>query len=272
MIDSLPIDEVVRRTGLTSRTLRFYEAKGLVAPLRTASGRRLFGKHELARLHHIVVLKSAGLSLNQMKQLFAGHAIDLSAMLAAQLKMLDDEAARVDSTRSIIRFAMARLERGESVDTQTFCSLIESGDKMMSREPKEWQAVTDRYFSLAEKAAWAEAWDKVGSDFDANAYDAAWKILGDRIKRAMPMEPGGVQAQAFVVEWFALLKPFSAVSTPEMWQNSIKMYDDMDQWAGQGKADPGFDKSVWDFMKLATASRLMKGGALPTLGMAQQGE
>jgi hypothetical protein len=34
-------------------------------------------------------------------------------------------------------------------------------------------------------------------------------------------------------------------------------------------ADPGFDKSVWDFMKLATASRMMKGGALPALGMAQ---
>lgn len=271
MDDSLPIDEVARRTGLTSRALRFYEAKGLVAPLRTASGRRVFGKTELARLHHIVVLKSAGLSLSQMKALFAGHTIDLSAMLTAQLKMLDDEAAQVESARRIIRFAMSRLDRGEPVNAETFCSLIESGDKMMNQEPKEWQAVTDRYFSPSEKAAWAEAWDKVDSGFDADDYSAKWKALGDRIKAAMPMEPDSEQAQAFVDEWFDLLKPFSAVSTPEMWQKSMEMYDNMDVWAGHGEgmADPGFDKSVWDFMKLATASRMMKGGALPALGMAQ---
>jgi DNA-binding transcriptional MerR regulator len=81
MTDSLAIDEVVRRTGLTSRTLRYYETKGLVAPPRTASGRQIFGARELSRLHQIAVLKSAGLSLSQMQRLFAGHSVDLSAMV-----------------------------------------------------------------------------------------------------------------------------------------------------------------------------------------------
>ena len=145
---------------------------------------------------------------------------------------------------------------------------------MMNQEPKQWQAVTDHYFSPTEKAAWAEAWDKVDKGFDADAYSAKWKALGDRIKAAMPIEPDSDKAQAFVVEWFELLKPFSAVSTPEMWQQSMELYDNMDAWAGQGEgmADPGFDKSVWDFMKLATASRITQGGALPVLGLAQQGE
>ena len=39
MSDSVDIAEVARLTGLTSRALRFYEARGLVKPLRTASGR-----------------------------------------------------------------------------------------------------------------------------------------------------------------------------------------------------------------------------------------
>jgi len=34
MSDWFPIHEVVRRTGLTSRALRFYETRGLIAPLR----------------------------------------------------------------------------------------------------------------------------------------------------------------------------------------------------------------------------------------------
>ena len=61
MSDSFPIDEVVRRTGLTSRALRFYEARGLITPLRTGSGRRWFGPQELERIQRIVALKKAGL-------------------------------------------------------------------------------------------------------------------------------------------------------------------------------------------------------------------
>lgn len=272
MTDSLPINEVVRRTGLTSRTLRFYETKGLVAPLRTASGRRLFGARELSRLHQIAVLKSAGLSLSQMQRLFAGHSVDMSAMLTAQLKMLDEEAAQINSARQIIRFAMSRLDDGERIDPATFCALIESGQRMTNQEPREWQAITDRYFSPEEKAKWARAWQLIGADFDARSYDAQWQSLGDRIKTAIPMEPESERAQGFVDAWFELLKPFSAVSTPDMWQSSIKMFDEMDQWTGEGAPDPGFDKSVWDFMKRATAVRMIGGGMLPGFEADKKGD
>lgn len=272
MTDSLSINEVVRRTGLTSRTLRFYETKGLVSPLRTASGRRIFDARELSRLHQIAVLKSAGLSLSQMQRLLAGHSVDMSAMLNAQLKMLDEEAAQIERARHVIRFAMARLDGGDQITAETFCSLIESGQRMMNQEPKAWQAVTDRYFSPDEKAKWATAWQLIDADFDAQSYDAQWKSLGGRIKTALPMEPESAQAQAFVDEWFELLKPFSTVSTPDMWQSSMKMYDEMDKWTGEGAPDPGFDKSVWDFMKRATAARIMHGGALPGFEAQKKGD
>jgi DNA-binding transcriptional MerR regulator len=271
MTDSLPIDEVVRRTGLTSRTLRFYETKGLVAPLRTASGRRMFGARELSRLHQIAVLKSAGLSLSQMQRLFAGHSVDLLAMLTAQLKMLDEETAQIDSARQIIRFAMSRLDGGERIDAATFCALIESGQRMTNQEPREWQAITDRYFSPEERVKWATAWQLIGADVDARSYDAQWQSLGDRIKAAMPVEPESERAQGFVDEWFELLKPFSAVSTPDMWQSSIKMFDEMDQWTGEGAPNPGFDKLVWDFMKRATTARIMRGGTLPSFEANKKG-
>ncbi|MDO9487398.1 MAG: MerR family transcriptional regulator, partial [Sphingomonadaceae bacterium] len=83
MISPLDIAEVCRRTGLTSRTLRFYEAKGLLAPLRTNSGRRLYGAGELARLNQITVLKRAGFSLAQIDGLLAGRAPDLAALIEA---------------------------------------------------------------------------------------------------------------------------------------------------------------------------------------------
>ena len=72
MPDSLDIAEVARLTGLTSRALRFYEARGLVTPLRTASGRRYYGRAELEQLHRILAMKRAGLTLAQIQRLTAG--------------------------------------------------------------------------------------------------------------------------------------------------------------------------------------------------------
>ncbi len=68
----LDIGDVARLTGLTLRALRFYEARGLVAPLRTAGGRRVYGSGELARLNAAVALKQAGFSLAEIGRLLKG--------------------------------------------------------------------------------------------------------------------------------------------------------------------------------------------------------
>ncbi len=253
MIDSLDIAEVVRRTGLSSRALRFYEARGLVKPLRTASGRRLFGPEELARLHQIIVLKAAGLSLTQMARLFSGAPMDLGQMLNAQLKILEDDKAQIEHAQSVIHFALSRIDRGEPVDAATLCSLIESGDKMMKQEPQEWAEVTARYFTPEQKAEWAAKWNEMPMEFDQEGYQQQWQDLGDRIKAAMPLEPGSEAALQFVREWFELLAPISAVSTPELWTNTAKMYEDMDSWQGKSSFDPGFDSTVWNFVSRAAA-------------------
>ena len=63
------------------------------------------------------------------------------------------------------------------------------------------------------------------------------------------MDPAGPQAQAFLAEWKALLKPFTDVATPAMLAGTTRMYERMDEW--QGEADPGFDKAVFDLMREA---------------------
>ena len=92
MDDLIDIREVVRRTGLTSRALRFYEARGLVSPLRTHTGRRLYGPAELERIAQILALKRADLSLAQIQRLTAQRALDLGRLIDAQLEALAGRA------------------------------------------------------------------------------------------------------------------------------------------------------------------------------------
>lgn len=256
----LDIAEVVRRTGLTSRALRFYEARGLLAPLRTNSGRRMYGAAQLERINQIVALKRAGLTLAQIEQLTASRPLDLTRLIEAQLAALDARQTEIAEARSLLLNVKTRIDRGEPVDAETFCSLIRHGDRHM--EPEDWKTVTDRYFTPEQKEEWADRMTALPAGFDQADYQRQWATLSKRIEAAMPMQPGDARAQAFVDEWFTLLKPFAAVATPDMWNGTVRMYDDMASWEGQ--ADPGFSRAVWDFIREATAFRRAAGDAPAT--------
>ena len=252
MTQIIDIAEVARRTGLTARALRFYEARGLVTPLRTGSGRRCYGAGELERLHQLMSLKRAGLSLQQIKALFDRKPINLRALIALQLDVLDDQARALNAACAILRTTLSRIDRGEPIDAATFCSLIRTGDVMMTDEQQKWKSVTDRYMSDEAKADFDRALPAMGDTFDAEATGAKWTDLGARIKAAMPMDPASAAAQAFVAEWNALLEPFTRIATPAMMADTRQMYANMDKWEGQ--ADPGFDHEVFLFIQAASAA------------------
>ena len=225
--EAIDIREVAKRTGLTSRALRFYEARGLLSPLRTYSGRRLYGRSELERIQQILALKRAGLSLAQIGRLTGRGSMDLGALVDAQLKIIEEREAELDEARTLLLSIKSRIDRGEPVDAATFCSLIRQGDKIM--EAEDWKKVTDRYFTKEELGHWAEHPPHV-EGFDQEEYSRKWKELGDRVQEAIPRGPDSPEAAALFEEWQALLAPFKAVATPQMMAGATRLYERMGEW------------------------------------------
>jgi DNA-binding transcriptional MerR regulator len=250
MDDSLTIDEVARRTGLSARALRFYEARGLVAPLRTGSGRRLYSQGELERLHEVVALKRAGFTLSAIARLFAGRTPRLYEMLSLQLEAIERQRHDLDQAAGLIRTALSRIALGEPLDAATLCSLIRNGDTIMT-DKQHWQQFSASYLGEQAKADFAAM--PMPEDFDQAAYGAKWADLGARIKAALPLDPAGAAAQGFVAEWRELLGPFTAVASPAIMQGVTAMYDDMPAWQ-PGSPSPGFDAEVWQFIQQAGAA------------------
>lgn len=104
------IAEVCERTGLSPRTIRYYEEIGLLPDVRRrTSGRRVYGEDALERLGFIARLKSLGLSLAEIGELNAVYAIagSTQAMLArlhdllgAQLEDVDRRITELGDLRS----------------------------------------------------------------------------------------------------------------------------------------------------------------------------
>lgn len=250
-METLSITEVCRRTGLSARSLRFYEARGLLGSQRSAAGQRRYGAPELARLHQITALKAAGFTLARIAELTAARGIDLATLIDAQLAHLGTERAQIDEATRALKAARDALAQGRVPDLDSFCSIIKQGAKTMS-DTEAWKKVADRYYSPEEQAKWAEKMAAVPVGFDQEAYQRQWAELTDRIEAALPLDPAGPAAQAFVAEWQALLAPFAQVASSEMWAGATKLYDRMDEWSGDVK--PPFSSAVWDFIKTASAA------------------
>ena len=87
------ISQVRDRTGLSARTLRYYEELGLLPGVRRRSGgRRVYGADEIERLRFIQRLKAMGLTLAQVKELNAVYAI--AGSTHDMLDRLDDVLGR----------------------------------------------------------------------------------------------------------------------------------------------------------------------------------
>ena len=73
----LRIDAVAQRTGLTKRTIRYYEEYGLITPSgRSEGGYRLYTEDDVVDLERIQRLRdSAGLSLSEIRELLDAYSV-----------------------------------------------------------------------------------------------------------------------------------------------------------------------------------------------------
>ena len=85
----LQIGQVAEHTGLSLRTIRFYEEEGLVVPTaRSEGGFRLYSDDDVARLEVIKRMKPLGFALEEMRELLTLLA-DLDAGTGDRDRLLD---------------------------------------------------------------------------------------------------------------------------------------------------------------------------------------
>ncbi len=88
MTDTYGIAELAREFGVTTRTIRFYEDRGLIAP-RRAGQRRIYAARDRVRLKLIMRGKRLGFSLEDIAQILNLYDVDPTEV--AQLRLFADK-------------------------------------------------------------------------------------------------------------------------------------------------------------------------------------
>ncbi|MEM6759725.1 MAG: MerR family DNA-binding transcriptional regulator [Pseudomonadota bacterium] len=120
--DAMTIREMCDAFDVTPRTLRFYEAKELLFPIREGT-RRLFTKRDRARLKLIMRGKRFGFSLEEIRQLLELY------------HMGDQQLTQMTRTYEIAQERLADMERQRTELSEAIADLrdqLKWGEKMIA--------------------------------------------------------------------------------------------------------------------------------------------
>jgi DNA-binding transcriptional MerR regulator len=114
--DVFTIRDLTKEFAVSARTLRFYEEKGLLDPRRNGE-QRLYGRRDRARLRYVLMGKSVGFSLEEVREMLDlydlgdGQRTQLHVALAKfQERVVRLERQRADVDRAIAELSRASLE------------------------------------------------------------------------------------------------------------------------------------------------------------------
>jgi DNA-binding transcriptional MerR regulator len=114
--DVFTIRDLTKEFAVSARTLRFYEEKGLLDPRRNGE-QRLYSRRDRARLRYVLMGKSVGFSLEDVREMLDlydlgdGRRTQLQVALAKfQERVVRLERQRADIDRAIAELSRASLE------------------------------------------------------------------------------------------------------------------------------------------------------------------
>ncbi|MET7618527.1 MerR family transcriptional regulator [Streptomyces sp. NPDC005408] len=131
------IGELAERAGTTTRTLRYYESRGLLPARRAVNGYRTYDEDDLRLLQQIRTLQDFGFDLEETRPfvecLRAGHPAGDScpasiAVYRAKLGELDTLIEQVQSVRAQVAAQLARAEAELPGGPEPLCELTHVTD------------------------------------------------------------------------------------------------------------------------------------------------
>lgn len=121
----LTIGQFSKKTGVTIRTLRYYDEKGLLKPTYVSpSGRRYYEDDNMVTLQKILTFKFLGYPLEDIQSMLATSDLNLHKSLVRQKQEMLIKKAQIEKTIATLENAITLSENQEEIHTDVFLSII----------------------------------------------------------------------------------------------------------------------------------------------------
>jgi DNA-binding transcriptional MerR regulator len=194
------VGELARRTGLSVRTLHWYDEIGLLKPSwHTQAGHRLYTAADVVRLQQILSLRQLGFALNEVRACLEDADFSPVSLIEAHLTRLREQ---IDVQRRLcerLESVAACLRAAETISVEDLLQTIEEMnmfEKYYTPEQQEW---------LKQRGS------QVGEERIRQVETQEWPNLIAAVRAEMDQgsDPASGPVQAFAQRWLALVQEFT---------------------------------------------------------------
>ena len=237
---ALKVGELASQTGVSVRTLHYYDEIGLLSPSRrTETSYRLYGEEDVIRLQQIVSLRQIGFSLTQIRQCLEQSQFSPHQIVQLQLARLKEQMTLQQQLHTRLEAIAKRLQSMEAISIQEFIQLIEV------------TTMIEKYYTPEQQAYLNARQERLGADRIRQA-EAEWQTLIEQARNAMTnnLDPTSEPVQVLAQRWLGLIQEFTG-GNAGIAQSLQTMY----QQEGTETASRGaLDAAVADYMNRAIAA------------------
>lgn len=223
------VKQVAHMSGVTERTLRYYDEIGLLSPSRIANGYRAYTPQNLAVLQQILFFRELGFDLKHIRSTLANPGFDKTKALEEHKKRLLARKTHLDQLLQTIENTLREMQGEQTMsDEQRFegfkKKLIEDNEKAYGKEIREKygeQAVNQsnaKMMGMDEKTY--NTFIKLGEEVRAKLKEAA--ETGDPTS-ALALEVARLHKDWLLYTWTAYTKEAHAAL--------VQMYVDDERFA-----------------------------------------
>ena len=158
----MTIKQMSTVSGVSARTLRYYEEIGLFSPTeKSETGYRLYDEEALEVLRHILYFREMGIPLKTIRKILGDPAFDRNHILKMQKRMLEAERIRLDKLVDSIDEVLKGAEMDFTVFTREESTKL--FEAMYAHMPEEMRDTAVKEFGSIDN--WREHYlDAVGNE------------------------------------------------------------------------------------------------------------
>ncbi|HHT7189956.1 TPA: MerR family transcriptional regulator [Bacillus cereus] len=144
----ISIQQLTRETGVTVRTLRYYDEIDLLKPSgKTEGGHRLYSEADIIRLQQILFLKEMGFSLKETANMLVKSELDLKKSIENQLRFVQEEQKKFNRMERILQAVVYSVDVEGELDWKVMFELIQ----LSKQSPRIQEIFQNEVFSKEEQ-------------------------------------------------------------------------------------------------------------------------
>lgn len=232
-LDMKTVKEVSELTGVSVRTLHYYDSIGLLKPTEvTTAGYRMYDDTAMERLQQILLFRELEFPLKEIKGILESESFDRNKALEQQIELLTLKKEHLDNLITLARGL--KLLGVKYMDFKAFDT--RKIDEYSKRAKESW-GKTDAYKEFEEKAKnrTKEEDQNISKDFLDLFLKFGTMKEGD--PAAKPAQELVEELQGFITEHFYHCTPQILQGLGKMYNGGGEFTENIDAYGGEGTAE-----------------------------------